>query len=168
MDTTHWAGLNLLLLLAAGLALVILGVRREELDVRETLARLLYGDEQAQALGPPQISRSRQLLLFLGVLGAGAALTLFLWPFHRAAAGLAGAGVAVAGLLWSRRLSGSREKREAAEDILASINGGKKPMAGSLPSRESLVSQDETSSSGEFGMVLYPLCQDRVADSARR
>ena len=118
MDTTHWAGLNLLLLLAAGLALVILGVRREELDVRETLARLLYGDEDPEALGPPQVSRSRQMLLFLGMAGLGLALTLFLWPFHRTAAGLAGAGVAVAGLLWSRRLSGSREKREAAEDVL--------------------------------------------------
>ncbi len=126
MATLHWAGLNLMALLAAGLVLTLLGARREELDIRETLARLLYGDEKAQALpvladrpgGPPQISRSRQVLLLLGMVGAGLALGLFLWPFHRVAAGLAGLGVAVAGLLWSRQLSGSREKQEAAEDVL--------------------------------------------------
>lgn len=118
METLRWAGFSLLTLLAAGLSLVVLGYRRQELDIRQTLARLLYGDEQTVALGPPQISTSRQLFLFLGILGAGIALGLFLLPFQREVALLAGGGVAVAGLLWARSLSGSREKEEAAEDVL--------------------------------------------------
>ena len=41
MDTIRYAGMNLILLLAAGLALVLAGAWRQELDVRETLAQLL-------------------------------------------------------------------------------------------------------------------------------
>ena len=118
METLRFAGLNLTLLLAAGLMLAIVGAWRQALDVRETLARLLYGDHEAEALGPPQISRSRQLLLFLGALGAGAGLALFLLPLSPIAAGLAGLGAVVGGLLGLRFLSGTREKREAAEDVL--------------------------------------------------
>jgi len=118
METLRWAGLNLTLLLAAGLMLALLGARRQELSVRETLARLLYGGQETQTLGPPQLSRSRQLTLFLGILGAGAALALFLLPLNRIAAALGGVGAIAVGLLLSRRLSGSGEKQAAAEDVL--------------------------------------------------
>ena len=118
METLRWAGLNLILLLAAGSVLTIAGAWRQELNVRETLARLLYGSRETQTLGPPQMSRSRQLLLLLAILGAGAALALFLLPLHRIAAALGGLAVITAGLLLSRRLSGSRERQEAAEDVL--------------------------------------------------
>ena len=118
METLHWAGFNLLMLLAAGLVLTILGAWRQELSVRETLARFLYGDRDTEALGPPQVSPSRQALLVLGTLGAGAALGLLLWPIHQIAAVLAGLACAIAGLLWARRLSGTKEKQEAAEDVL--------------------------------------------------
>jgi hypothetical protein len=118
METLRWAGLNLILLFAAGSVLTFVGAWRQELSVRETLARLLYGGQETQTLGPPQLSRSRQLTLFLGILGAGAALALFLLPLNRIAAALGGVGVIAAGLLLSRRLSGSREKQAAAEDVL--------------------------------------------------
>jgi hypothetical protein len=119
METTlRLAGLSLLLFLAAGLGLAFAGYRRQTLDARQALARFLYGGEQAALLGPPQISASRQLLLFLGVLAAGVALALVLLPLNQKAALLAGGAAAVAGLLWARSLSGSREKQEAAEDVL--------------------------------------------------
>lgn len=119
METTlRWAGLNLVLLLGAGLTLAIVGFRQQELTVREALARLLYDSRETQSLGPPQVSPSRQVLLVLGMIGAGGALGLLLWPLHQIAAVLAGLGCAVAGLLWARQLSGAHEKREAAEDVL--------------------------------------------------
>lgn len=118
MGTLRWAGLNLILLLAAGSVLTIAGAWRQELSVRESLVRLLYGGEETESLGPPQLSRSRQFLLFVGILGAGAALALFLLPLHRIAAVLGGLGVIVGGLLLSRRMSGNQEKQEAAEDVL--------------------------------------------------
>ena len=118
METVRWAGLNLLLLFAAGSVLAIVGHWRQELSVRETLARLLYGDRDARSMGPPRLSRSRQMTLFLGIVGAGAALALFLLPVNRVAAGLGGVGVITIGLLLSRQLSGSREKQAAAEDVL--------------------------------------------------
>ena len=126
METLRWAGLNLILLLAAGSVLTIAGAWRQELSVRETLARLLYGGhrlgsgtpQETQSMGPTQLSRSRQLTLFLGILAAGAALALFLLPLNRIAAALGGLGVITAGLLLSRRLSGSQEKQAAAEDVL--------------------------------------------------
>ena len=118
METLRWAGLNLIVLLAAGLILAIVGAWRQELDVRQTLARLLYGGEETQTLGPPQLSRSRQALLFVGILGAGVGLGLFLLPLDRIAAALGGLAAIVAGLLASRRLSGSKEKQEAGEDVL--------------------------------------------------
>jgi hypothetical protein len=118
METLRWAGLNLILLFAAGAVLTIAGAWRQELSVRETLSRLLYGSQETQTLGPPQLSRSRQLTLFLGILGAGAALSLFLLPLNRIAAALGGVAAIAVGLLLSRRLSGSREKQAAAEDVL--------------------------------------------------
>jgi hypothetical protein len=118
METVRWAGLNLLLLFAAGSVLAIIGHWRQELSVRETLARLLYDDHDAKSVGPPQLSRSRQLTLFLGILGAGAALALFLLPLNRIAAALGGLGVVSAGLLLARGMSGSHEKQAAAEDVL--------------------------------------------------
>jgi hypothetical protein len=118
METLRWAGLNLILLLTAGMMLMIVGAWRRELSVRETLARLLYGGQEGQVLGPPQVSRSRQLLLLLGFLGGGIALGLFLLPLHRIAAMLAGLGFITVGLLWTRQMSGMREKQQAAEDVL--------------------------------------------------
>ena len=70
METVRWAGLNLLLLFAAGSALAIVGHWRQELSVRETLARLLYDDQNTRSVGPPQLSRSRRLTLLLGIVGA--------------------------------------------------------------------------------------------------
>jgi len=118
METVRWAGLNLLLLFAAGSVLAIVGHWRQELSVRETLARLLYDDQDTTSVGPPQLSRSRRLPLLLGIVGAGAALALFLLPLNRIAAALGGLGVISAGLLLLRGMSGSREKQAAAEDVL--------------------------------------------------
>jgi hypothetical protein len=123
METTlRFAGLSCIVWLAAGLGLALAGYRRQTLDVREALARFLYGSDAAHTatypLGPPQVSRSRQLLLFLGTLAAGIALALVLLPLNEKAALLIGTGLAAAGLLWARSLSGSREKQEAAEDVL--------------------------------------------------
>ena len=118
METLRWAGLNLILLLAAGMVLTFLGSRRQELRVRETLARVLYGRQESRALGPPRLSRSRQALLLAAILAAGAALALFLLPLSHVAAGLGGLAVVAAGLLGLQRLAGSREKQQAAEDVL--------------------------------------------------
>jgi hypothetical protein len=71
--------------------------------------------------GPPQVSASRQTLLALGMVGAGAALGLLLWPLHQLAAVLAGLACSTTGLLWTRQLSGPREKREVAEDVLSLV-----------------------------------------------
>lgn len=118
MDTLRWAGLNLALLLAVGLILTLVGAWRQELSMRETLARALYGGREISSLGPAQLSRSRQGVLVLGILAAGTALSFFLLPLHRVAAALGGLAVVAGGLLLSRRLSGSREKQETAEDVL--------------------------------------------------
>jgi hypothetical protein len=118
MDTVRWAGFSLFFLLAAGLVVTFLGARQQELQIRQTLARLLYGGAQSQTLGPRQVSRSRQWLLFLGVLGCALALGLLLWPLHRSAALLAGLAIVAGGGLWIRELAGGREKRAAAEDVL--------------------------------------------------
>ena len=61
METTlRWAGLDLILLLGVGLTLAIVGARRRELDVRETLARFLYEEQTGRALAVQRIQEKAQ------------------------------------------------------------------------------------------------------------
>jgi len=119
VDSLRWAGLSLVLLLAAGGLLIALGARRQELDVRQALIQFLYEEEkEKRAFGPAEVSASRQAILILAFLGAGLAVGLVLWPLQHIAALLAGAGLPIAGALWARAMSGVREKQQAAEDVL--------------------------------------------------
>ena len=133
-----WGGVNLIILAGAGLFLLVLGARREPVPVREALIRFLDERAEQERLGPPQVSPSRLVLLQLAALAAGGAVGFFLLPFHRPTALAAGVGVGVMGVLLSRRLSGGREKKEAAEDVLALLAHLRQMLSRGTKSREAL------------------------------
>jgi ferric-dicitrate binding protein FerR (iron transport regulator) len=78
------------------------------------------------------------VLLQLGALTAGGAVTFFLWPFIHQVALAIGIGVAIAGVLLVGQLSGKKEKREASEDVLALLAHLRQMLSRGIKSHDAL------------------------------